>query len=170
MGTDRAVPRILWASGALLLLALLWAVIAGVRLGRAESAARAAEARLRTVHEVLEDKVFRAQLAEAVKTLGEDAVPFRIRLNGLCGKHGIVLDGAIGETGTGVRNSDQTDTVAAFSYKNVSLSRFLTFACDIELSIPGAVVTDTVLKPVPNAGDSWEVPLFKVTRRAKSGP
>lgn len=166
---ERAAPRLIMAAGGILLLAGGWALFAGLSLGRLKGRASAEEGRLKRVQAAMEDAPFRAQLATAVKTLGEDAVPFRVKLKGLCDKMGIPVEGSVTQTEAALPTLGVKEIAATLVFKDLMMDRILNYACRVELEIPGAVVVEANLKPIKDAGDRWEVRL-KVAKRIKLSP
>ena len=162
--------KLLVFSGSVLALCIAWSAWAGVRLRVVRKQAEAESMRLDSVHEAMADETFRAELKEALEAKRQDSQPFRQRLADLARKCGIVLDGSITEgSPVPIPRLGLTQVDFSLAFKDVSMEHFLDYACAIEMQIPDAVVTDAALKPIPSAGNRWEVRL-KVSKRQKLSP
>ena len=168
MSDPKASVKLLAFSGAVLAMAAAWSAWAGVRLASVKKQAEVEGNRLDSVHGALADEAFRAELKDTLEAKSKDTQPFRGRLSDLARKAGIALDGSILETPPiplpilGLRQVDTTLT-----FKDVPLWRFIDYARAVEQDVPDAVVTDVTLKPMPSAGDRWEVHL-KISKRTKA--
>lgn len=161
-------PPVLFPAAAAMTLAIAWASWEGARLDRAQRQARAGEAHLLKVHEAMADAVFRTQLAAAVKTLGQDAVPIRTRLVGIGDKLGIRPED-LKQIEPVLPNLGVKEITVSLLLREVSMKRFLDYARTVEMEIPEAVVRDVTLTPVKDAGDRWEARLT-VVKRVKLAP
>lgn len=166
MTDPKGLVKLLAFTGGTLVLAAAWSAWAGMRLAGVRKQARLEGDRLERVHEALADAAFRTELVEALAAKRQDTQQFRTRLADLARKNGIVLDGSITEARTELPTLGMRQVDAALSFKDVSMSRFLDFARTVEQDMPDAVVSDVTLKPIPEAGDRWEVRM-RVSKRQK---